>query len=415
MIAVPFIYFSCLFVFIYKKKGFDLSAYLVLIYVLISFFAILIDVNNLRTIYNRYYTISIEASVVYCFLLTMIIYPFYQINFKKINFIKLEGIKLFDKIVYLYFTSFLLLLITSFSNLKKILTGDLGELRTMVYNGEVVVQNNSLGPLSILINLLSMFSIIMLLFYFYSICFLNKSKKYNAMILLSSLSIIIIGILGIDRSKTFYWMITYGAMVVLFWRYMKVKQRKQIKLITIILVSLLATYFLAMTISRFGERDQGTEGGIISYAGQSYINFCMFYDTIVYPEFSLQRIFPVIYHFFVDNGIENSQDLNDEIGRKTGTFIGVFSTFAGDIMVASGKIATFLYCFVYFIIANQLLSFKKRIIYFHDLIFLFLLLLVPLLGIFVHFYSNYHRMMVVIFLILYALYMKISYIKRNEK
>src|SRR5690606_31930588 len=132
-------------------------------------------------------------------------------------------------------------------------------------------------------------SVIMLLFYFYSICFLNKSRYFNAIILLSSTTIIIIGILGVDRSKSFYWILTYGFMMALFWRHMSKRIRKQIFIVSLVLVSLVVVYIASVTVSRFEGRSSGTEGGIISYAGQPYINFCLFFDEVYYDKSNLQR------------------------------------------------------------------------------------------------------------------------------
>src|SRR5690606_13151879 len=147
------------------------------------------------------------------------------------------------------------------------------------------------------------------LFYFYSICFLKNSKRFNFMILLSSLTIIIIGIVGVDRSKTVYWMITYGFMLIFFRRYMTKSIKSTIKKVSLIFLGLILFYFIYVTISRFGENDSGTQDGVISYAGQSFINFCFFFDNIEYPRQSLQKVFPWFYRMFIDNGIESTTEL----------------------------------------------------------------------------------------------------------
>jgi len=402
MIAVPFVYFSLLLGYIIKKRGFELSAYLVLLYVIISLFGILIDINDLRAFETKYYEISIDGAFLYCLLLTISIIPFYNFRSNNIEEIRLLSPKSFDKIVYVFFMNFVALVAISYNSIIKILSGNLGELRSLQAKGEGIVELGISGLPLIVIFTISNFSIIMLLFYFYSICFLKKSKLFNSLTLISSLAIVLIGILGVDRSKTFYWMITYGAMIVLFWKYMNSKLRNNIKVISLILSALLLTYFIAMTVSRFGEREIGTEGGIIYYAGQSYLNFCFFYDKVHYSEFSLQRIFPLIYDIFIDNGIRSSVELNNEIENKTGYFVGLFSTFLGDIMVASGVLVTILYNVSFSFISNGLLKRKTNVIYFHNLIFFFCLLLVPMLGIFVHFSSNYMRSLAMLIFMVYA-------------
>jgi oligosaccharide repeat unit polymerase len=416
MIAVPFVYFSLLLIYVILKNGYNLGAYLISVYVISSFFSILIDINDLRSFNTQFYNISIDGAFLYCLLLTIVIYPFCKLDFRKVNSINIVKPKLFNGVVYLFFVSFIILLLSSLNSVVNILSGDMKELRNMVSSGESIVDHTPLGIVSVFVNLVCNFSLIMLLFYFYSICFLKRSKKFNLMILTSSLSIIIIGILGVDRSKTIYWLLTYGAMNVMFWKYMNVAQKRNIKLFSVVVFASLLSYVLAMTLARFGDRDTGAEGGIISYAGQSYINFCMFYDNVKYPDYTLQRIFPLFYNLFIDNGIEHTQQLNMDVYVKTGIEVSVFATFLGDILVVSGLLITVIYCIVISFITVNTISVMKKNIYFHDLLICFLLLLIPLLGIFSHFYNHSYRSMIIIPLLLYALYMKLESTKfKNPK
>src|SRR5690554_4623799 len=104
MIAIPFVYFTFLLVFILKrKKTFDISAYLVSLYWLSSFFSILIDINNFRSFDTSGYEISIVPTLLYCFLLTLTIWPFYKFKSEHVVYVKLKKSKSFNYIVYFYF------------------------------------------------------------------------------------------------------------------------------------------------------------------------------------------------------------------------------------------------------------------------------------------------------------------------
>lgn len=420
MIAIPFIYFTILLIFILKtKKTFDISAYLVSLYVVISFFSIMIDINDLRSLDTLNYDISIIPTIIYCFLLSLTIWPFYKFNGTTLTSITLNKPKLFNFIVYLFFGSFILILFTSIGSIVQILSGDANELRGALNDGEAIADipaaGGIFGPFFILANILGGFSIVMLLFYFFSISFLKRSKFFNTLILLSSLTIIIIGILGVDRSKTVYWMLTFGLMLILFWRHLSKQRRKKIFKLSSLLLGLGIAYFISITLSRFGEREVGAEGGMISYAGQSFINFCFFFDMVEYKEFSLQRIFPLFYKLFIDNGIEGSGALNDDILLKTGKFAGIFSTFVGDIMIASGKIATVVFCVFYNLVANIALKWKnKKHIYFHQILTLFCLITFPLLGPFVYFYATFPRTLALIFCVFYIINLKMNIYKRKD-
>jgi len=223
---------------------------------------------------------------------------------------------------------------------------------------------------------------------------------------------VIMAIEGVDRSKVFYWLITYGAMIVLFWRRMSKKQHKNISIASLIILSLAISYFLVLTFSRFETYETGSKGSMISYAGQSFINFCFFFDKVRYSEFSLQRIFPLFYKLFFHNGINDTVSLNADISLKTGKEIGVFSTFIGDIMVASGKIAGILYCIAFSIVARSIIKFRtRRFVYFDQMLFLFCLITIPMLGVFTHFYANFTRTLPFLLFIFYAFYLKYDRLK----
>ncbi|MEO9003595.1 MAG: O-antigen polymerase, partial [Ginsengibacter sp.] len=366
MVAFPFIYFSLLLTYILiKKRRFGISAYVVSLYTLTSFFALLIDINGLRSFETVNYQISAFPAVLYCLLLTLTIWPFYRNDLKKISTIRLNKPRLFNFIVYFYFGCFLLILITSFNSIIKILSGNLGELRSALYRGETITDINIGGvfkPVFIIANVFGRFSMIMILFYYYSITYLKRSKLFNNIVLLSSMSIVLMGVTGVDRSKVFYWMLAYGFCLIYFWRRLNKKQHKSIVIVSGFILSIVAAYLIALTVSRFDVQDSGSGGSMISYTGQSFINFSYFFDNVTNKEFSLQRILPLIYKLFVDNGIENTTQLNAAIGLQTGKNLGVFSTFIGDIMVASGRFIGFIYCIGFYFTCILFLGLKRKTI-----------------------------------------------------
>ena len=171
------------------------------------------------------------------------------------------------------FRSFLLLLVFYYKDLIFRYTfGDILQLREMVNNEELITAQNSFSGIkkliSIIVGIVGESSYLMILFFLYSITFFDRSKVFNALILTGSLSVIIIGVLGIDRSKTFYYIVIFYFLIVFFKPHFQKKQKKILKKNLIIFGSLLIFYFLTITIARFGERDSGSIGGVINYAGQ---------------------------------------------------------------------------------------------------------------------------------------------------
>lgn len=407
MVAVPFVYFSFLLLYVLrKKKSFDISAYIISFYLISAFFSILIDVKDLRSYETRNYDIGIIPSIMYCLLITIVIYPFIKLPIQgKLN-IDVKPL-VFKYLSFFSIVSFLILIALSYNTMFQILSGDLGALREAIKSeGEITsVYENAptfLKPIARIVTLFSNISLIVLLFYFYSISFLKKSKLFNSLLFMSSLSIVILAILGIDRSKIIYWLITYGFFLILFWKNMSRKQqRTNIFGISLILFALSA-YFVSVTLSRFEGTDLGVDNSIISYAGQSFINFCYFFDNKPYQEYTLQRLFPIFYNFFVDNGINSAVELNRLMTYKTGIFHGIFASFIGDILMTTNIFTAVIYCLVISRITYVIIVKNKNTNSFYYLVLLFFFCSIPMLGLFTHFYSHTDRMFGFLLFVSYA-------------
>lgn len=409
MVAVPFIYLLFLLIYVLKKKKrFDISAYLISIYLFSAFFSILIDVFDYRSLDTQFYQISLFPTLIYCTLLTMVFYPF--IKMKKINMDNYynKEPKLFNFIAYFYMLIFLLFLYFSLDIIKMIfIDGDFGALRRMMSLGEgdelsIFSQiNSSFKYIFVFFGIFGSLSFVMLIFYFYSICFLKKPQWFNTLLLISSTAIVLNAIIGIDRSKIIYWLIVYGFCFIFFKDYLSKKSKKNLYIVSGVLISFFIFYFISVTNSRFGESDTGTSGGMISYAGQSFINFCFFFDTHPYNGFTLQSVFPVFYKLFIDTDIAGNTQLQGLMSAQTGVAYGVFNVFFGEMSVSSNKIVGIIYVILYFFITNFILKYYNK--GFYGLILLFLLISIPLLGLFSHFYADFTRMIVIIVFMVYSL------------
>ena len=100
MIYVPLIFFSIIFLFIIKKRGLDASAYITLLYIVISIFSIIM--YNTLILDEKHKDISIIASITYCLLIGISIIPIYRFNTAAINNIKIPSIKLINILTYIY-------------------------------------------------------------------------------------------------------------------------------------------------------------------------------------------------------------------------------------------------------------------------------------------------------------------------
>ena len=146
-----------------------------------------------------------------------------------------------------------------------------------------------------------------------------------------------------------------------------------------------------MTISRFGERDSGggALGSLISYFGQSYINFCYFFDKYDLPYHHFGIVFPFTsqYIFGVPSGGVTIQEEMTWLSHKE---TGVFFTFIGQMIIGIGQfwaiIMTMAYSFFSFKTLGNIN--RKNEVDIMSLYLYFAFASVVLLGIFGHYYAS---------------------------
>lgn len=414
MVCVPFIYFSILLYFIYKKNGFDLSACVLSMYVIISFFSVILGNYNYEFKYGNYSKVEIGVipTIVYCISISLGIYPFYKFNSNRAR--ELKGIKEtwpIDILVYIYLFVLVFLIAVFWRDiLFRIAYGDFDELRQMQYAGMLPNALDTKGGIIRVIG--GLFTIIgdgayfLIPCFFYSLCVLKKSNLYNFSILVGSVTPVLLGFINIDRSKTAYWILLLIMSFFLFKPYLKGReQKKLLKRMLFIVMGVMVLYLGAVTISRFGDRDEGTSGGLLVYLGQSFINFCNIWDNIDSNHFFPQHITPLIT--FAISGPSGSEAVNDYIissGGNTGLHLNVFYTYVGVFLVDMGRIAAVVLPWFYFLIVNSIVPKFRNInrISLSTLLIVFAFAAIYQCGIIVYFYSTVPRALAFWFFIFYS-------------
>jgi hypothetical protein len=281
------------------------------------------------------------------------------------------------------------------------------DLRSDVYADDLSnIFTNSSGYTRYIANIFAVFSAgsyIMILFFFQSVCFMRKSYFFNIIILLSSLSVILLSILNIDRSTTFYWILIFYLVFVFYKPFIIGKQVKFIRNVIFIFGGLLMVYFISVSISRFSEFNGGTNGGIISYSGQPFINFCNFFDNFTTPKVSFHRIFPLTYYI-----LQLTPDNWDQfVYSKTGTVIGVFFSSVGLLIVDAGIVYDIIFWVLFYIFVSFFLRRKyQNFISFDKLIIFFLFAIIPQVGAIAYFYTQFGRTIFLIQFLILSYYFK---------
>lgn len=409
MIFVPFIFFSVILIcLLWSRRNFDLASYVTSLYVVISFFAILNDYLGLRCHDVVNYDISFEATFVYCSLLGFFLIPI--IRYTKGSAIRLKPVENQTLLKILSVCSFVFFCITlfgSFDSLIGVLSGDMAALRSAVYAGNEEKAWYSTLPfilkqLVIAGNLCFANFWVMQFLFFFSLLVQKIEKKYAAFFFVASFLGPLWGILGIDRSKVTYWIIALCANYFLFNKYMTDKQKKVFVVSSSICVCFLFVYISMMTNSRFEDRSygdgiSGSLGSVITYLGQSFVNFSFFYDCFKTKEPTLAIIFP-FFHKYIGGEFGNGVAIQEHLSNLYHLQFGVFYTFLGQILIAAGKLWMFVYSTVLPLIGFSLFrqEFRER----DSLIKLYLFMAyssIMFLGLFGYSYASYNSTFSLVF------------------
>ena len=74
----------------------------------------------------------------------------------------------------------------------------------------------------------------------------------------------------------------------------------------------------------------GSQGGVISYLGQPFINFTYFFDTLELPETRMNVVFPFICDYILGIGAPITA-IQKYLSLSTGKTLWVFYAFYGHI------------------------------------------------------------------------------------
>lgn len=357
MIYVPFIYFLIVFIYIVKRRGLDISACIIAAYMLSAFCSIIIF--NTDNSYSHKVP-TLFPTIIYCAMITFVTYPFYKFNSTKKREIPLLNPKLFNVVSWMFILSFAFSIVLFKDDIMiRLMFGDqIGTLRGVAGDELGTVQmglNGLMRALSSLCMVILSMSAISFILFFYSVTYLHKKWYFNVLLFLSSFGCIIGGILGIDRSIAFYWIIDLVFIYILMRPYLTDKIRKISMIIGVGVFFLIGSYLVLMTFSRFGD---DASASFFDYMGMSYPNFCWFWNNYEAPVVNWGFFFPVTSHFLdIDWGFPvEPVSFGRFVESKVGFFVNVFYTFMGSVMLYLGQWAVIPYCILYYIIANKMIN-----------------------------------------------------------
>lgn len=361
---------------------------------------------------------GVVPTILYCGLVTLTIYPF--------SFIRPEKLKTVNNVHrHIIFAFTLLIIIQGLivyylvgGSIFDIMNGDFNDLKNAGYEGDITPADAKMLTMPFPIQVLYFFSFMTLLgipLFFYYTCVENHSLWITAPLLAVSISPVLRGMLAADRTE----IIHYGLMflfTLVFFRGLITKTMKRFLIIFSVPVLLVgATYVVAVSAARFETSDEGAQGSMLEYTGQSYINFCYFYDNHDRSLFYLEREFPI-----TSLALFKSQyvDTKDERTAREGFWVGVFASHVGSWFIDTGEFGAIIISVLFALFCCLVIKRYNRTEFdIADILMLFALGAVPTFGIFYYRYYSFQTAVVSATAVVLYLLSKFVFVwtKSNEK
>ena len=227
---------------------------------------------------------------------------------------------------------------------------------------------------------------------FFSFYYLTVKNKKKILILLFCIVFIIDLLYPISqggRTDVVMNMFSMIMALMLFYPFYSGRVQKVTKSMSVVLLTIVAIPFMALTISRFGEKDSGTSGGILMYAGQAPLNF-----NINALDVGGTRNGDRTINLFKQFIFENIPEDVDEVRAKYQHLKmddSIFSTYVGDFVLDYGPIGAFVVFVCLSLYLNSKIRIVNRTISFRALLLVYFILCVAMQGGMYLFYYSFVR------------------------
>lgn len=330
--------------FRYHERRWNIGVAAASIFVVISFFAIIIDINNLYGEYGintKAYTLP--TLLLFCLQGTITLLPLHYISNLQIEQVPYQKEKLLRILVWSLIISAGVSYILVCSELIKIIAeGDFARVRIEHYEDieDPFIEQESRNYIKLLISLLTTpcFTTLDIILAMYIFAF-STSKRFGAYLLLSSTAGIGSSILIAGRSAIIYWIFSIYLIYLLFYPYIDTTIKRRLNLVIQILIVSIGVVFLLITFSRFNSRNPFDS--LCGYAGQHINNFCAIMQEGGNSPHQSERIFPLTNKLLHHKNFNLKQHY-DTIESHTNVIVHVFDTFGAEVYCDFGSIGYIL-------------------------------------------------------------------------
>ncbi len=416
---IPFIYFSCLTYYFWQKhRTFDLSVYMSLLFCITSLCCVLMVIGGFLSekgggvlVDGEVPEFGIIPTFLYCGLITITIIPFSYIRPEKlINIRNTHRFTIFAITLFIVLQGVLVLYLVG-DFLSDLLNGDFRELKNAQYAGDITPADSKMLTMPMPLQVMYIFcnlSLLGLPLFFYYSCIEKRSLWLSVLPLVASISPILRGMLSADRTEIIHFGLMFLFCIVFFQKFLTKKTMGFLWITSIPIIAVGLAYVVAVSTSRFENEDEGAIGSMLEYAGQSYINFCYFYDHHNPDLYYVEREVPLTSYLLFK---KQYSDTKEDRSSKEGFFIGVFASHAGSWLIDTGVMGAILISSFFAILCCIVIHRYNRTEFdIADVLFIYALGAVPTFGIFYYRYHSIAYSLILLTAGLLFLFAKIDFI-----
>ncbi|MBO7116783.1 MAG: oligosaccharide repeat unit polymerase [Prevotella sp.] len=332
------------------------------------------------------------ATLLYCFFITLGILPFSMLYKKDLTKISATNpIIPLAVSIFLISVAFLNLYLVADSTLE-ILSGDLATIKFEHNTGFKSPAEIKAEGLPVILKFLYFFKSSTLLaipLFFYYFCFDKKPWWFLVLLFFASLTSPIYCMQMADRTEVVFYAMMFLSCIILFHKFLSSKARTLLRFSVIPIAIIMFIYLAAVTDARFGDRNEGSTGGVAQYSGQNYLNFCYFWEYGNFNYMTTEREFPLITYILLHK--DNTDDRRNERASEQGFQMSVFASYIGDIMLDLSPLGMVIWCTLFFLITVVIFKRPHRTEYtLGEYLMYFYLSAIPIFGIFYYRYMVLH-------------------------
>lgn len=372
MLLIPLIFFLLLAVYFYMKHrclNLDVSATLILI--AISFFSILIDINDVYGDYGiNEYAVTLPTILLYCIQWTLVLLPLHYLSCIKLQRHQPHKLLFLSIFIIILIASSALMIATSLTDIRDALIMDMVDVYKQNDSLRALGGHGESNYLMLLPHIFvsAPFPTLALFFWFYLKAFTKTPLVIRIGLLLASIVQAVLSIIVAGRAALIYWIFDFFLLFGFFYQYLSRRLKRGITIASFVIGGLIIGQMLLITISRFGE-DSGRGSkvdplvSLYAYAGQHVNNFCAVIADGGDAPVQIGRVLPLT------NKIVNHQDFDliqhyENIHASVNIIVNVFDTFGGELYLDLGWFGYIVF-FLFLILFTQIIRYNWRELTFH--------------------------------------------------